>query len=259
MFVFKNIIKGTKPVVVHNPGFKQNIALWEDIQNVFMRSPKLKIKCPSELSIITWNSRPNKGLFEKSLDRFDIPHTVLGKTSRWFGNKRKLVLSIKFLQECQTPYVMGVDCFDAIIVGNPQKVVDMFEASNAQLMYGMEPFFWPHCGIAKEWKEIEALHLGNGYINSGMWIGKVDFCLRFFTRCLQKQVLHLIQQGKLPRRYSLDNSKDSLCNLNDSDQVRVHWSYDEFKDFIVVDNNSEVFQNLTSCGPDFKFWVKYFL
>ena len=103
-----------KPVVVHNPGFKQNIALWEDIQNVFMRSPKLKIKCPSELSIITWNSRPNKGLFEKSLDRFDIPHTVLGKTSRWFGNKRKLVLSIKFLQECQTPYVMGVDCFDAI-------------------------------------------------------------------------------------------------------------------------------------------------
>jgi hypothetical protein len=182
-----NRLFGSHPLVVHCPG-----ALPEDwthlCDEVFAAPPR---RCSVEdLTIVTWNvgtggGKP-VGTLERSLRRLDVDPVVLGAGTTSWRNILKLRLTAEALARVTTPFVAGFDSSDVLVLDDPALLVERFRAHfTCDLLFNATgPPCWP---VLPEFIHFEstrpaaALARGRHWLNAGTWIGRTDFCRRFFS------------------------------------------------------------------------------
>src|SRR5829696_1385124 len=118
MSFITNRIFGTRPVVFHAQGTRLMHPLWPEVHDRFFARPPRRVGPIPELTILTWhNGHPDMGILERSLDRLEIPCVVTGRgIEPWVNARDKPRLTRDALQAIDTPYVLGIDSGDAILI-----------------------------------------------------------------------------------------------------------------------------------------------
>lgn len=184
----------THPLVVHAPGPLEHKPYWREIREAFFSAPRLSIGAIEDLSIVTWNNGIEAmGALERSLDHLGIPYIVKGAgVSDWVNSRHKPLLTCEALEEAKTKYVMGIDSRDAMVIGDPRLIVLRFEQNfSCDMVFGADRMNWPNLPRFKVFEESRAGASGTDfkYLNGGMWIGRTEFCRKFFQAALQTETL----------------------------------------------------------------------
>lgn len=201
---------GTRPLVVHANGPRHRPDLWTSIRRAFFTSTPaasapLEPADDWDATIITWNTTGTRlsdytlvakhpGMLEASVARFGTAVTVLGGGRGQMQRLReKLDLLVAFLPVVQTTYLIGIDSDDAIVVDDPQHIVERFlREFDCDLLFGAEYECWPAPvgpiePLARFYERTNAG--GVPYLQGGVWVGRTAFCRQFFPAALRYQFL----------------------------------------------------------------------
>lgn len=179
-----NLLFQTQPIVVHCPGGLSRG--WSELETAVLAAPARQCRLDS-LTILTWNSgAPRLGRFERSLARLSISPLVLGNGVDNWQNILKLRLTAEALRNVETPLVMGADSGDVLMLDDHSILVERFEASfDCDLVFnstGGE--CWPKLTEFTDFESAlptASAAQGRHWLNSGVWIGRTDFCRQFFS------------------------------------------------------------------------------
>lgn len=261
----KNCITGTYPVIIHAPGYSNSrkcgkpklhyeyCPLWETIIKTWQRA---KIESPgheqtNECTILTWNTGKEKGILEQSLDRLNIPYLVLRKkVGRWNGVHKFYFLK-EIIDSITTPYIMGLDDYDVLVLRDPKEAIEKFKIVDCDLLLNAEIRFYSEwefehgektSGSIREWKKFQEGIVNSPfrYLNSGAWIGKTEFLRAFIKKYIADDAASLSPAPVTPAG---------------GDQDLMHWAYATFYPSVKIDHNCDIFFNISSI-PRFKRYIK---
>lgn len=198
--MIKNIRTNTEPCFLHWPGRHRD---WKiDVINNLIMSKSVHSETPENLDIITFNTKQEKGLLEKNLDHWGVKHIVFGRGEEWKNNNgmsgcgEKIGHICNHLENTTAEYVMGLDCYDVLMVKKLDRIIEKFQKYKCELLFNAEPNCFPAYSDRGEIeRSICPRTLGNWcFLNAGMWIGKRDFCIDFFSKakkinCTDEQVV----------------------------------------------------------------------
>jgi hypothetical protein len=181
---------GTEPLVVHAHGHHRNHPHWPPIRDAFFRSAPATIGASARVTVITCNNGAQAmGLLERGLEHLGVPYRVGGQGVRDWVNARDKPRAIRaLLDRVDTPYVLYADSRDALILGNPEILVDRFEDHfETGIVFGADRLSWPPLARFKRFeREMAAGQPGDfHYLNGGTWIGRTPFCRDLFTAALE--------------------------------------------------------------------------
>ena len=140
---------------------------------------------PKNLTIITVSTYEEKSLFEQSLDYLGIKdYVVLNEPFDGpFKHTLKLCWILNYLKSgaCKTEYLLFCDARDSILRVDPQKVIDLFEEREIDLLFNssMSKLGYACMPDIFEWTKTVAYRAGR-YLNSGAFIGKTEFIKEVF-------------------------------------------------------------------------------
>src|SRR5688572_19473969 len=113
--IVRNLLTQTTPAVLHcNGNPPEWRPHWPGIIDAFFAEAHRPCDPVPELTVMTWNSRPEKSLLERCLDARGIPHLVLGKQVTRWRPYVKLFLNAEALAHVDTEYVMAMDASDVL-------------------------------------------------------------------------------------------------------------------------------------------------
>jgi len=185
----RNCLFNTSPIAAHCPGPLDH--RWHRFSEAVLAQPQRELK-NSELTLITWNTgarpaRPEKpcGVFEQSVAKLGLPVQVLGKGIRNWQNRDKFRLTAEALKQVTTEFVLGADSCDVLLLNDPQIAVNRFrEEFNCDLLFNATGSrCWPELPELVEFqssRSMAAVAQGRHWINSGLFIGRTEFCCRYF-------------------------------------------------------------------------------
>jgi hypothetical protein len=224
-----NSLFGTTPGIVHANGpFKTNL-YWEAIKRAFFNSRARNIGPSDDVTVITCNNgHPSMGVFERSLDHLGVPYLVLGETvSTWVNAIHKPRAILDGLRQIKTEFALYADSRDALLLTAPDALLSTYqrEFQNIPLVFGADRVNYPPNRQFKLFEEYleGAQHSPFKYLNSGMWIGATEFCLRFFERVVRN---------------------NPVAEGPESDQGLVRQLLPEFQGAVVLDYECKLFQNI---------------
>ena len=185
-----NQLFGTQPIAAHCPG-----PLHGDWHRFVAEAltPVPASESP-DVTVLTWHglNRPDKpnGVLERSLERLGLPTLVLQGRDPW-RNIQKLAMTAEALQHVDTPFVIGADSCDVIFLDNPQIAVDRFRQHFAcdLLFNATGSRCWPELPEFVRFQSalpMAALAQQRHWINSGLFIGRTEFCREYFARLAQE-------------------------------------------------------------------------
>jgi hypothetical protein len=239
--MFKNKFFNTSPYVLHNP---TPHPLWESLVQEFFKTQKRKLKL-KDLTIITWNNKDFKSLFEMSLDHLGLECIVLGKGITSWKNTLKITLARDILPKINTPFVMGVDAFDAIMLDDPSESIQILDFYKADMVFNAT------CGTAYSSKKLrdfcdkEFAESPMRHPNAGAWIAKTGFCQEFFNKLADVTVDELFKfmdEEEFPEEPC--PRPEEWCVK--SEQLRVKYLFERAYPQVTVDYQCRVFQVLNS-------------
>lgn len=264
----KSLKTGTFPIIVHAPGFSLSKwrgslshhdelnPLWAPLLRLWERNraEKSQPKDGRLLTVVTWNSTDEKTIAEKSLDRLGIPYIVLGRHIKEWKHRYKITLLNEVMGTIKTPYLMGFDSFDVLVLRDPEEAIAEFEKMSCEIVFNAEPHFWPDCGknaqtgkgyIEQEWKAFEE-SVGERpwrFLNSGVWMGRTEYCKFYFSEAEKERerVLACLKDGRLPAY-----EKNQFQKIEDSDQVIFHSLFRRFYPKIKIDSRNRIFFNVVA-------------
>jgi hypothetical protein len=235
--MFRNIQYDTTPIVIHNNGPYRR-RFFYNLKSCLLSYPR-RIKADDlDITIFTWNNKPKKTCFERSLDSLGLDYFVIGKKVVEWRNIIKIALNYEFLKRVNTTYVMAADSRDVLLLDDPRGVVERMEALPGCLMlFNAERNHYPsRCHTKAFEKRIFEQSTKRAvsregryfrYLNSGAWVARTDFC-----RSLHEEAL----QVKPP--FSRD------------DQGVYKVLYKRHYPSIQIDHDCEVFQTLWMTKPE---------
>lgn len=186
--VVTNLVTGTRPAILHRNG---NPANWRTawpqlVKAFFAEARQADPPCP-EVTIITWNSRPAKGVLQECLDRRGVPYVTLGTSLTSWRNCYKLYLNADILPRIETPYVMALDADDVLVLQPLHEILATFRTFDCDIVFGAERQSWPDVESIARWErsiaQSDVCHL-----NSGAWIGRTEACARLFKDALDEDL-----------------------------------------------------------------------
>jgi len=238
--VFKNKFFNTRPCVLHNPTPHY---LWDIIIKEFFNTKRKKIKL-HDLTIVTWNNKKSKSILERSLEHLGLKCVVLGKGIKSWNNTLKIKLINKALPKIKTNFVMGVDAFDAIILSDPNKSIDILNFYNADMVFNAT------CGTVYSSKRLIEF-CDNQFSrypmrnpNAGAWIAKTKFCRRFFNKMAGITINKLVKfmhEEEFP-----NNPTPSLQWCSKSEQLRMKFIFEKLYPRVTIDYQCQFFQILNN-------------
>lgn len=173
----------TNPVIIHNPcsDIRESV-LWSSLTNEHVNLKK-NITLPKDLTIVTWNNKHNS-LLEQQLKKLNINYLNLVEVGiDWFSNRIKIHSFIEGFDKIKTKYVLGLDSFDVIIVGELENILEKFKNFNCNLLFNATNFNYPNYATHLNTPE-ENKNQYFKYLNSGCFIGEKNFIKSVFSECL---------------------------------------------------------------------------
>jgi hypothetical protein len=267
-----NLIFSTSPLIVHAPAFayfsKKMIVhdalnqYWTPIvRNLDRVSPTIcRKETKDELTIITWNTKETKKYCEISLDKLGLDYLVLGKNVGNWCNINKITTALEIVDAIKTPYVMGLDSFDVIVLRDPYEAVEKFKTMDCDMLFNGEKTYYPDCGlmvtgnyaITDKWKKHE-MSLAKSewkFLNSGAFIVKTKFYKDFLTKCLERHDIIMNDAKSLPLPQDTLFKKYFNLKINNSDQLIAHWMHYDYYPRIEIDYKMEIFFNTMDTALD---------
>ena len=185
--LIRNTLFDTTPLVVHAHGYHTFKPYWEPIKTAFFATPPRRIGPTPDLTVITWNNgAAGMGILERSLAHLGVPVTVLGQDIPvWNNAVHKPQLTAAALPQIATEFVLGIDSRDALLLGDPGELVARFvDEYDCQLLFAADLVNWPTLARFDAFESSLPPAQGNRfrYVNGGMWIGRTDYCRRFFAQ-----------------------------------------------------------------------------
>lgn len=121
---------------------------WEAACSAFFSDPSYKGLAPSldELTVLTYNTRPEVGLLERCLARLGITDlVVLGRGLPGWSWSYKISLVLAYLRsgQCTTPYVLCLDDDDVLVIEDLAVVLDRFLSIGCQMLFSNTHADWP--------------------------------------------------------------------------------------------------------------------
>lgn len=186
--VVTNLITGSTPAILHRNGNPANWrSAWQQVVKTFFEQPRLlDPPCP-DLTVITWNSRPAKGVLEECLDWRGVPYLTLGRTLKSWRNCYKLYLTADLLPRIKTPYVMALDADDVLVLRPLHEILALFHTFGCDIVFGSEKQSWPEVKAISRFERSIA-QSDYCHLNSGAWIGRTDACARLFKDALDEDL-----------------------------------------------------------------------
>lgn len=178
--------------MVHAHGPHAHKPYWQPIRDRFFSQPARHLGPPEDLTILTWNNGHHAmGLLEKSLDHLGVPYLVKGEgIAEWVNSRHKPLLTCEAAEAVRTKYLMGIDSRDAIMLDDPRILVRRFEREfSCELVFSADRVNWPNSEEFREFEESipAAKESEFRFLNSGVWIGKTEFCRRFFAEAVRTE------------------------------------------------------------------------
>ena len=186
-----NQLFDTHPIAAHCPGPLHD--RWHHFARSVMAQPKRKLACP-DVTVLTWNSgerkaRPTKpcGVFEQSLELLGVQTLVLGAGKSNWKNRDKFALTAEALKRVDTPFIIGADSCDVVFLDNPQIAVERFQNEfTCELLFNATGSrCWPELPELVRFQEglpLAKAAQNRRWINSGLFIGRTEFCRDYFAR-----------------------------------------------------------------------------
>ena len=237
-FSFQNTRYNTYPFFVHCPSraklYQKDFLKLKSFFQGFDKN--IQTETNADIPIITWNTSNNPSVLEKSLDYFGNEYYSLGRGITKWNYLLKLSLSLDFIKNCSTKYILGIDGYDAVAIRKfNSSIVDVINQNNIQLIFNKTYFeSWPN--ISNIYGEDYKLN----YLNSGAWFGRTEFVKKFFEYCLYSACDVFRSYNKTIRtkynlKYSCDQTLIKICG------------HDYIED-IGLDNKYEIFNIIGSKG-----------
>lgn len=191
-----NLLFGTQPIAAHCPGPLHD--RWRHFVDAVMNQPSRKCDS-SEVTVFTWNTgsrprRPTKpcGVFESSAANLGIDVLVLGAGMEAWKNRDKFACAAEALQRVTTPYVLGADSADVVLLDSPQMAVDRFRRHfSCKLLFNATGSrCWPELPELVRFQQslpMARLVQGRHWINSGLLIGETAFCRDYFSQLAESE------------------------------------------------------------------------
>ena len=252
--MFSNYKLKTHPLILHAPGgVDRTMRNWNYARRGWANQKNVgTYRVPENLAIITWNNSKatndksyhllgkasvvaacskTLGMFEASCRRLGFYCTVLGEDETHWTNRKKIDLTLKFLNTNTKPYVLGCDSSDVLLLGDPGEVLERFLQYKCDALYNAEVAFFPDEAGGKIRKFEESVGKKPFcYLNAGVWIAKHEACKKIHEMCL-----------KLPHEAS------TLYPW--SEQLSVHHVYHHFYPQMQIDWRCKVFQTIDKIPP----------
>lgn len=182
----KNLLTGTTPCVLHRNGNPAEWrARWERLVGEFFEEAHAPCEPCADLTVITWRTQPARSIVERSLERWGVPCVTLGRALPEWRNDMKLYLNVEALERITSPYVMGLDADDVLVVAPAAEMLAAFRTFDCDLVFSAEKASWPPVPFLTQF-EAGIAESAYAHLNSGAWIGTADACRRFFRDCLQE-------------------------------------------------------------------------
>ena len=232
-----NTINKTAPSVIHAPDESE---IWNKLVKLENLSDK-KFKNHDDLLILTWNNFKTSPL-EECLIKRNLSFEALGKDINIWNNLNKFTLNLEAIQNSNKKYIMGLDANDVLVVRDPKFIVDEFEKNDCELMFNAESFFYPNFMDIRYYLENKKFQDSIGktkyrFLNSGSWIGKRDFCLKFFEDCSNIRIWEMFDcTGRM--------------KLFNCDQSVVHSVFKKYYPKVQLDYFCKIFFNIALINPN---------
>lgn len=220
--IFQNILYNTFPKIIHSPSPFDYSKKWLLIQNHVLKLNH-NYKWEENLTVFTFNNTKNKGLLQSNLDNFNLPYNTLGENIQDWSNRLKISLINNYLSTVKTDYVIGLDCFDILLISNPKNIIELFKKNKCNLLFNATTVNYPDI---KEYEFIESNICKNApfkYLNAGAFIGETKFCQHFYSQVLN-------YKNNFTEKFSF------------SEQVIVKPIYHKLHPQVKIDSNCELFQ-----------------
>lgn len=186
-----NPATNTYPMVYHEPG-EPSERIHRHLKRLtkkVLSGPRQNIGCPADLSIVTWNNYPTVSILEKTCAHLGIPVYVYGRNIKdWKSNyENKLSLMIQACKETTTPYIMGLDSRDILLLARPHDILDAFKRMNVDMLLGASTktlgFYRKIPDLHDFFASLTYAHDSPFiYLNGGQWIARREYALSFFER-----------------------------------------------------------------------------
>jgi len=189
-----NSLFQSRPIAAHCPGPLSD--RWRRFSAAVLSQPSQDVSAASaDVTVLTWNGGEHRsdkpcGVLERSLARLGIRPLVLGtgrsERGRW-ENRDKLALTAEALQQVRTPFVIGADSCDVVFLDDPQILVDRFRRHfPCDLVFNATgSTCWPPLPRFVQFQSslpMAAVAQGRHWINSGLFLGRTEFCRDYFRR-----------------------------------------------------------------------------
>lgn len=233
--MLRNLLYSTRPVILHNPGC---YPWWSLIVETLFRTQPHTIHAPGDLTIITWNNTNQKGVLEKSLDLLRLPYLVLGQGMADWKNYKKIGLTCEALRTIKTKYVLGMDSFDCVVVGDPKYVVQIMSDYHVDMLFNAETYTsYSSRNLVKICRQKFSHPFS--HLNAGAWAGKTELCKMFFDKVNQINIVDvahfLIDEQVAEHKYE---------DYFRSEQLRVKMVFERAMGGIGIDDRCMAFQAL---------------
>lgn len=235
--IFKNKITNSYPSIIHSPDESE---LWMEITKNFFKFKKYKknVKSNKKATIISWCNQEENILKKSSL--------IIGEKINFYGafdnpwyNLNKFKYNLYSFDEFDTPYFIGLDALDVILIEDLNTIIEKFEKMSCDLLFNCESVFYPpfyefnyYLENKKFQDDISQSYFK--YLNSGAWIGKKEFCKKFFYDCSNVKIDDFL-------------NCDKIIKLKNCDQSIVHNIFKKYYPKVKLDYENKIFSNISRC------------
>lgn len=173
----------TTPQAIHCPHCDQESDLIEMLLSK-LRNAKLSGIIPDELAVISWDNKNQETPLKRSFDLLGIKCLFLGKGEEWLNNEKKISLTNDFLRSTSKKYVIGLDAYDAVLFGCPQKILNEFKKMKERLVFNATLGSYPPIDRLTSFEKSLFPEKIWCHLNAGAWIGETEYCKQFFGSLL---------------------------------------------------------------------------
>ncbi len=195
--ILKNLIYKTNPKIIHCPQCEPD----DPLLKIFISKLKKRLFDPlnSNLDIISWDNNAKNNILKHSANLLDYKIKFLGQNSIWDNNRIKIKLTNDFLKSTKKKYIMGIDSYDALIVGDLNDLIANFELMKPhKLIFNATVTSYPPVSLLTDFEKNKFKGPWT-HLNAGAWIGEVDYCRYFFNNLMPKlkkaQELYPVNDG----------------------------------------------------------------